>query len=412
MSKLTDVMFLPLRIPKIIPSGWRWEYLTDICKPKQWRTISRSQLTDTGYPVFGANGFIGFYSEYNHAAETIAITCRGTCGAVNLVPPKTYITGNSMCLDSVCSEVSQKFLFYAIQFRTLSDVISGSAQPQITAEGLRAVSIPMPPLSEQKKIAAILTSVDEVIEATQTQINKLQALKKATMQNLLTKGIGHTKFKDTPLGPIPQSWQCAPLQSLAKSYKGSMVDGPFGSNMKTSDYVSSGVPVLQGSNITHDKFIWSEVRYISPSKAEELSRSSVRAGDILVVKIGSIGYSAIVDNLQGHDFAIIPANLLKIDVDESEALTKYVHYYLTSPNGKRRLVNAASSTAQPALSLSAMKQFKLPKPPIPEQERIVSAIMALDASIEAMHIKLAQTQSLKQALMQDLLTGAVRVMVE
>ena len=65
----------------------------------------------------------------------------------------------------------------------------------------------LPPLPEQKKIASILTSVDEVIETTQKQIDKLQDLKKATMNELLTKGIGHTEFKDSELGRIPKSWE-------------------------------------------------------------------------------------------------------------------------------------------------------------------------------------------------------------
>jgi len=217
MSNLSDVMTLPLQIPETIPNDWSWRNLVELCNPKQWKTISNSDLTETGYRVFGANGFIGYYHKFNHEDETISVTCRGaTCGTVNLIPPRTYITGNSMCLDNLSREVSKFYLFYATQFRTFSDVISGSAQPQITGEGLKKVSLPIPPLLEQKKIASILTSVDEVIENTQIQIDKLQDLKKATMNELLTKGIGHTEFKDSELGQIPKSWEIVSCEDVCK----------------------------------------------------------------------------------------------------------------------------------------------------------------------------------------------------
>ena len=83
----------------------------------------------------------------------------------------------------------------------------------------------------------------------------------------------------------------APTVSLGE-VSHSIVDGPFGSNLKISDYVETGVPVLQGKNITGDQFVWKEVRYVSPTKAKELARSSVEIGDHLVIKIGSIGYSS------------------------------------------------------------------------------------------------------------------------
>ena len=69
MSNLSDVMTLPLQIPETIPNDWSWRNLVELCNPKQWKTISNSDLTETGYRVFGANGFIGFYHEFNHEGE-------------------------------------------------------------------------------------------------------------------------------------------------------------------------------------------------------------------------------------------------------------------------------------------------------------------------------------------------------
>ncbi|QWL68573.1 restriction endonuclease subunit S [Aeromonas jandaei] len=132
--------------------------LNAICRPKQWKTISSSNLLDHGFPVYGANGQIGFYSEYTHENPTLMITCRGaTCGSLNISVPKSYINGNAMALDSLDTEkVDIMFLYYFLKQRGFQDVISGSAQPQITGQGLNKIEVPLPPLEEQKRIAAIL----------------------------------------------------------------------------------------------------------------------------------------------------------------------------------------------------------------------------------------------------------------
>jgi type I restriction enzyme S subunit len=76
--------------------------LTEICNPKQWKTITSSELEDEGFPVFGANGVIGYYHNYNHEEATILITCRGaTCGTLNICSQKSYVTGNAMALDDL-----------------------------------------------------------------------------------------------------------------------------------------------------------------------------------------------------------------------------------------------------------------------------------------------------------------------
>jgi len=141
---------------------WPSVRLGEICSPKQHPTISTADLTADGYPAFGANGQIGFYKSFTHDRTTIAITCRGaTCGTVNIVPAYSYISGNAMALDNLNTDgVDLKFLVYSLRVRGLADVISGTAQPQITRAPLLEVKVPLPPLGEQRRIAAILDEAD------------------------------------------------------------------------------------------------------------------------------------------------------------------------------------------------------------------------------------------------------------
>ena len=166
--------------------GWKSVFLGDISKPQQWKTISSSELTEIGYPVFGANGYIGFYPKYNHINETIAVTCRGaTCGEVTLVKAKSYITGNAMSIDEINeNEHSTLYIYYALCFRGFKDVISGSAQPQIVGNAIRKVTFQIPCLEEQTKIANFLSAIDQKIEVTEKQIEQAKQWKKGLLQQM------------------------------------------------------------------------------------------------------------------------------------------------------------------------------------------------------------------------------------
>jgi len=166
---------------------WKSVFLGDISKPQQWKTISSSELTEIGYPVFGANGYIGFYPKYNHINETIAVTCRGaTCGEVTLVKAKSYITGNAMSIDEINeNEHSTLYIYYALCFRGFKDVISGSAQPQIVGNAIRKVTFQIPCLEEQTKIANFLSAIDQKIEVVAQQIEQAKQWKKGLLQNMV-----------------------------------------------------------------------------------------------------------------------------------------------------------------------------------------------------------------------------------
>ena len=166
---------------------WKNKQLSEVANVYQPKTISQSMLTDTGYPVYGANGIIGFYGEFNHENEQIAVTCRGsTCGVVNWTQAKSWITGNAMVINTDNTpSVSKRFLFYVLDGSNLSYLISGSGQPQITGN-IKTHIINIPVLKEQQRIATVLSTADQEITALQQKLHALKQEKKALMQQLLT----------------------------------------------------------------------------------------------------------------------------------------------------------------------------------------------------------------------------------
>jgi type I restriction enzyme M protein len=153
-------------------SKWKLTELGEICDIYQSKTITGSQITTTGkYKVYGANGPIGFYSEFNHEESQVALGCRGSVGSVHLTEPNSWITGNSMILNPVDNRVSKKFLFYVLKKTNLNSVVSGSSQPQITGASLKPFKIPLPPLEVQEQIvteldgyAAIISGAKQIVD--------------------------------------------------------------------------------------------------------------------------------------------------------------------------------------------------------------------------------------------------------
>ena len=145
---------------------WPIVELGDVCDLYQPKTITSADLKADGeFVVYGANGIIGRYDQFNHEHPEVLITCRGaTCGTINMSQPKSWVTGNAMVATPKDGRIDKSFLHALLLGSDLSSTISGSAQPQITRQGLSPYKIPLPPIEVQQAIAA-------EIEAEQTLVN-------------------------------------------------------------------------------------------------------------------------------------------------------------------------------------------------------------------------------------------------
>lgn len=167
---------------------WRKVKLGEVADLYQPVTISAQELSETGFPVYGANGLIGYYEKYNHDTWQIMITCRGsTCGTVNRTYGKSWITGNAMVVNCDNHNVCKLFLYYNLLNRKFNSVISGSGQPQIVRGPLLKYPLCLPAdLAEQKAIADVLSKADAEIDLLNQQLDVLKEQKRGLMQKLLT----------------------------------------------------------------------------------------------------------------------------------------------------------------------------------------------------------------------------------
>ena len=344
--------------------------------------------------------------------DDILITKAGPAHRVGVVALARNIRSNvllsgKMTAIRVNEKLEPSFLAYALCQQDAQNHLKAnttgmaSSQTNFTHDALLRVPILLPHKSEQNKIASILTSVDEVIENTQKQIDKLQDLKKATMNELLSKGIGHTEFKDSELGRIPKSWEVKTIEELTSK----VIDGPH----STPKYVDSGVPFVTVRNITSGNIEFANLKYITEDDYDEfMRRGKPDLGDILYSKDGSIGHTAIVQTRRKFAYFVSVA-LLKTKQDIVNST--FLNFALQSGYiwKQTELLNEGSGLKH--MVLRSIKSLKIGLPSEAEQQIINRTISSIDRSIDNHRNKLSQTNALKKSLMQDLLTGKVRVQV-
>ncbi len=308
-----------------------------------------------------------------------------------LRPQKSALDGEYLHYALRTSNAKRQFRMYA----------NGITRFGLRAGDIERVGIPFPPLSEQRKIAAILSSVDDAIEKTQAVIDQVQVVKRGLMQELLTRGLParHTRFKQTEIGEIPEDWDSMSLED----YCAQVTDGTHG----TPKRVEHGVPLLTSKNLRNGKLDLESCYLISEDDFAEISkRSGVDPGDVIFGMIGTIGNPLVVPgNFQ--KFAIKNVALFKLYGDLTKA--GWLVAYLESPMFARRVLQQQTGNAQKFLSLGFLRRLRIPNASADEREEIVGTLSVIDHRLRGEEGCHASLMRIKSALMSVLLTGELRV---
>jgi len=353
------------------------------------------------------------HAKYELEQDDLLLTVVGTLGRRALVSKgKKYTIQRSVAALRLNHAITlPKFLFQFVASdyfqRQLVLRSNATAQAGVYLGELARIQIPVPSMDEQQKIASILTAVDEVIESTQAQINKLKDLKTGMMQELLTKGIGrdgqpHTEFKDSPVGRIPKDWKIVELEKLC-SWMGVGI-----ATSTTQAYTSreKGVPILRNQNILAGTIDSSDLLYISGEFSEQNKSKKIRARDVITIRTGYPGKSAVVtsDFDGAHTFTTLISrpnpNLLDSD---------FLALTINSDYGMNFVAGGQAGGAQQNLNVAVLKEFPVKLPPLFEQRHIFDLVSSISQKISLAELKRRKYEEMKAALMQDLLTGRVRV---
>ena len=355
--------------------------LSDICSPKQWKTIPTSDLLNEGYPVYGANGIIGYYNEYNHENPVVTVTCRGaTCGSINITVPKAYVTGNAMCLDDLKNDIEIEYLYYCLKHYDFKNVISGSAQPQITKQGMDKIYIMLCSREEQRDIVNKLKKTEKVIKLRKQELQLLDDLVKARFVEMFGDPVSN-----------PYGYDKVALSDLAD-----IKIGPFGSLLHKEDYIVGGHPLLNPSHIVDGRISPDNKLTISDEKYKELSAYQLKTGDVVMGRRGEMGRCAVVSEegfLCGTGSILIRT--------KGDVTADYIQKTISFPSFKKTIEDMAVGQTMPNLNVPIVSSFEIIKPPIEVQDRYYALVEQVDKSKVEIQKALNKTQMLFDSLMQE-----------
>ena len=281
----------------------------------------------------------------------------------------------------------------------------GGAQKNVNAHTLSNIKICIPPLSEQQRIAKVLSDVDALISTTEKLIQKKKNIKQGTMQNLLTgkkrlPGFGpQTKspdYKQTELGPIPGDWEVKRIIDICDNYS-------YGVGAEAIKYDGRN-QYIRITDIDDESRAFIPNPVTSPSYISE--KCYVNNGDILIARTGnSVGKSYHYSPQDGK--LIFAGFLMRIHVNSANS--KYVFYNTLTTRYNNWICSESMRSGQPGINLEQIKQYIIALPPEEEQTAIATVLSSMDKEIETLNTKLEKYRNLKTAMMQQLLTGKIRL---
>ena len=355
--------------------------LTDICNPKQWKTIPTSELLEDGYPVYGANGIIGYYSEFNHKNQVITVTCRGaTCGTINITVPKSYVTGNAMCLDDVRSDIYMEYLYYCLKHYNFNNVISGSAQPQITRQGMEKIYVTIGSHNEQMDIVDKLKKVENVIGLRKRELKQLDTLVKSRFAEMFGDPIRN-----------PKGWKVVTIGDIVTEVR-------YGTSKPAVE--GGKYPYLRMNNLTADGHLdLNDLKYIDISD-DEVEKCVVRKGDVLFNRTNSIdlvGKTAVFDL---PDDMVIAGYIIRVRLNE-KILPEVLSQYMNLEALKDILRSMAKGAVNQAnINAQELQSIRIYVPDIELQKQFVEMKDQVDKSKSKIQKSLEETQLLFDSLMQ------------
>ncbi|WP_052370468.1 restriction endonuclease subunit S [Chromobacterium haemolyticum] len=286
----------------------------------------------------------------------------------------------------------------------------GSVRVRIYYDHLSQLKLPLPPLPEQQKIAAILTAVDDKLDVIARQIEATQTLKRGLMQTLFSRGVGtqdadgrwvpHTEFKDSELGEIPAGWTVTTVGDVCEVKGGKRL--PKGETLTEEN---TGYPYIRVTDMYMGGVDTKGILYVPSHIQPSIARYTISKDDIFITVAGTLGIVGIVPaELDGANLTENADKLTSIKIHRD-----YLFYCLCSEAIQDAIAREATSNAQPKLALTRIREFAIPLPTDAEQAHIGTILAASDWKLKLLSEKREKFQALKRGLMQKLLTGEWRV---
>lgn len=321
---------------------------------------------------------------------------------------KTYLNSFCFAIRPFNIEKTQpqfsRYLFHSPIYRkSVTAIAQGSTRYNLSKGAFIELQVPIPDPKEQQKIADCLSSLDDLIEAHNQKLELLKAHKKGLMQNLFPqkgKKVPKLRFKEFE---NDGEWVVKILIDTAdKKVKWSFTGGPFGSDLKASDYTNKGIRIIQLQNIGDGEFIDEYKIYTSEEKADELLSCNIYAEEIIISKMGDpVGRACIIPDYLER--CVMASDGIRLVVNEMKYSKYFVYYLINSKEIRETIEKKSTGSTRKRIGLDELRNIDLVMPKsLAEQQKIASCLSSLDELITAQAEKIEQLKLHKKGLMQRL----------
>lgn len=357
--------------------------------------------------------------------DTIVSTVRTYLKAIAFVD----YTGNDLVVSTGFAVLTPrksdipKYVYYLMSCEKVIDTICsfsvGVSYPAINSSDLISMPLWFPPKREQQAITEFLDQktarIDDLIAKKQRQIELLKEQRQAVINQAVTKGLNpDVRVKDTGIewfGKIPKHWEVKKFKFLLKRQKSAIKTGPFGSQLKSTDFIEQGIKVYNQRSVLDNDFENGEI-FISPEKYEELRAFEVFPDDILITTRGTIGKCAIFPS--NAEKGVLHPCLIRMQLDQSKILNEYVVWYIQESSFFQENVHYNSDATTIAVIYSeTLKDVQIPTPPLAEQQDILMFIKqeaeGIQNTVDKAEKQIQLLQEYRTALISETVTGKIMI---
>lgn len=402
--------------PRQVPSYWKgdipWASVKDFPEQAGVITDTQEHISVAGLNTSASNLI---------PAGTPLVCTRMAVGRATMPSVAMAINQDVKALFPAAG-VSAAYLLKLLQF------VQPKAEAQAvgsTVKGIRIqdylnIDVPIAETNAQPVIAAVLDTLDAAIHETEGIMAKLKAVKQGLLHDLLTRGVdanGELRlpqaesphlYKHSPLEWIPKEWDVSGLAGVAPKDRSVIRTGPFGSSLKGEHWRESGRPVVTIGSLGESEFFTSELLYVDEVTAARLGEFELIPGDVVFSRVADVGRSVVVsENERGW---IMSSNFMRISCDSAKARPQFLQLLLSSSVlVRRQLRTTVNSAGRDVANSAVLMGLSFPWPSPREQDEILRRVQAINQRLAQEAAELKKLLDAKVGLMDDLLTGHVRV---
>lgn len=397
----------------MVPDGWEatnLEECADILDSRRVPLNADERRARPGsIPYYGANGVVDYVGDHLFDEPLVLIAEDGgyfdefaTRPIAQRVDGKAWVNNHAHVLRAR-GPVLRDWLFFWFVHRDIRPSINSGTRSKLNQADLRRLPLLVPPLEEQRRIAAVLQAADDAVAAAEAVIEQTEKVKRGLVEQLLTRGMPgrHTRFKMTEIGEVPESWEVVPLEAVVSAERpityGIVQAGP---------HVEGGVPYIRVSDMSGRRLTSAGMLRTSAEIAAQYKRSTCVAGDIVFALRGRVGDVKVLPH--ELDGANLTQGTARIAPGEHIS-SAFLLWVLRSSSTSTQTQRAIKGSTFKEISLGALRKLLVPVPLPVEQAEIVSRLTVVDEAEELAGQAKTRAEATRAGLAADLLSGRVRV---